>query len=255
MAADGSITPAIHEHPAVDRQRLRQKCERAVDKLLMILDAIEEDPDLEPSLGLLESTYGNHYAPGYGDQTRITEGGTDDRELDRSDEDHNLGWESHGAQVRLDAGTDDLEPALGWPERLDQSRDRRTRTEHEDEPTMGAAERPRLNSQEFWADNHDYNNSEREEVSEDEGAPTGDDEPLLGFHETPTGTSQFASVVVSSDEHEPSLGSTHNLDQRRWANHFGPDATHASFDYEDEHDGREEEEDAQHDGCEPEDAW
>lgn len=48
---------ALIEHPAVSRQRLRQKLERAIDKLILTLDALDGDPDLEdgaddePSLG------------------------------------------------------------------------------------------------------------------------------------------------------------------------------------------------------------
>jgi hypothetical protein len=254
------------EHPAMQLARLRQKAEAGLDRILAIaeeilavIDSLGPDPDAEPSLGLLESTGGNPYAPGYGDQSRIAEGATDDREEDRSDQEHNIGWESHGAQSRLDAGTDDREPALGWPERLDQSRDRRSRAEFEDEPTMGAT--IVCGDQTRWAQAYDANDSEREDVSEDEGAQcedegaeTGDDEPLLGFHETPAGTSQFAAVVVSSDEQEPSLGSTDNLDQRRWADHFAPRATHASFDYEEqcEDEGMMDNEDAEHGGRVPE---
>ena len=221
MAADGSTTPAIHEHPAVDRQRLRQKCERAVDKLLMILDAIEDDPDLEPSLGFLEPS--RIYSHGGLDQSDIADGGTDDREEDRSDHEHNLGWESPGAQLRLDAGTDDVEAALGWPEQIDQSRYRRSRTDHEDEPTMGSSWHT---DQTGWALGYDRNDSEREVVCEDEGAD------------------------VDATGGEPSLGSVGHIDQRHWGDHEDPKVW-GVLDGEDEHDGREEEEDAEHDGAEP----
>ena len=56
MADDANITPEIREHPAVQRQRLRAKLERVVDKLLLAMDAIDGEGDLEPSLGFLNAT-------------------------------------------------------------------------------------------------------------------------------------------------------------------------------------------------------
>jgi hypothetical protein len=104
------------------------------------------------------------YAHGYGDQRHVSEGATDDREAEPDE--HNVGWESQGAQLRLDAGSDDLEPALGRTEALDQ-RPQRAGSGHEDEPTMGSLDR---RDQTGWAHNHDASDSEREEVSEDGGA-------------------------------------------------------------------------------------
>jgi hypothetical protein len=171
MAADGSTTPTIPEHPSVQLARMRQKAEAGLDRILAIaeeilavIDDLGPNPDEEPSLGFLESTGGNPYAHGYGDQRHVFEGATDDREAEPDE--HNVGWESHGAQLRLDAGSDDLEPALGRTEALDQ-RPQRAGSGHEDEPTMGSLDR---RDQTGWAHNHDANDSEREEVSEDEGA-------------------------------------------------------------------------------------
>ncbi|MET0530755.1 MAG: hypothetical protein ABW003_20870, partial [Microvirga sp.] len=108
--ADGA--PSI-EHPSVQIARLRQKAEQGLDRILAIaeeimavLDDLGPDPDEEPSLGFLEPS-GNSYAHGTLNQTHIAEGGTDDREAEPDE--HNLGWESHGVQVRLDAGSDDGE--------------------------------------------------------------------------------------------------------------------------------------------------
>lgn len=47
MAFDAYSVIAPAEHPAVVRQRLRQKLTRVIDKLLMALDAIDGDPDFE----------------------------------------------------------------------------------------------------------------------------------------------------------------------------------------------------------------
>lgn len=69
----------ILEHPAVQRARLRAKCERAVDRLLAVLDLIDGDPDAEPSLGFSEPLP-NPRAYGALDQSHIAEGATDDRE-------------------------------------------------------------------------------------------------------------------------------------------------------------------------------
>lgn len=38
---------AVIEHPAIGRQRLRRKLERAIDKLILALDTLDGDPDLE----------------------------------------------------------------------------------------------------------------------------------------------------------------------------------------------------------------
>lgn len=37
----------VIEHPAVERQRLRRKLERVIDRLILTLDALDDDPDLE----------------------------------------------------------------------------------------------------------------------------------------------------------------------------------------------------------------
>ena len=37
----------VIEHPAIGRQRLRRKLERAIDKLILALDTLDGDPDLE----------------------------------------------------------------------------------------------------------------------------------------------------------------------------------------------------------------
>lgn len=173
MAADGSNTPALapelHEHPTVAAARLRKTCEAAVEKLLQILDELGGDPDLEPSLGAAERATFHKWTF---DQRQWADGNTDDREDARDDEEPNLGWESPGAQMRLDAGAHDWEPALGWPEHLDQTRDRRGRTEHEDEPSIGSSDH---RDQRLWAQGYDRDDSEREDVSEGEGDPGADD--------------------------------------------------------------------------------
>ena len=110
----------ILEHPTVQRARLRAKCERAVDRLLAVLDLIDGDPDAEPSLGFAEPRQ-NPHAYGALDQTHIAEGATDDREDEHDgrepdeDAEDTLGRTEAIDQSRRQVGADDLEPSLGSP--------------------------------------------------------------------------------------------------------------------------------------------
>ena len=193
MADDANITPTIHEHPTVATMRLRAKCERAVERLLAVLDTLEADPDEEPSLGFSEPSRPD-WAGGL-DQRRIAEGSTDDREQGDDDE-PNVGWESHGAQVSLGAGAHDAEPALGWSDNMDQTRHRRSTTEHEDEPALGFLER--------------HSAASCDQNEHDLGYGRGDDREDEHDGREP------------DVEDEPSLGSVHAPDQRHWADHMDP---------------------------------
>ena len=108
----------ILEHPTVQRARLRAKCERAVDRLLAVLDLIDGDPDAEPSLGFAEPRQ-NPHAYGALDQTHIAEGATDDREDEHDgrepdeDAEDTLGRTEAIDQSRRQVGADDLEPRHG----------------------------------------------------------------------------------------------------------------------------------------------
>lgn len=114
----------ILEHPTVQRARLRAKCERAVDRLLAVLDAIDGDADLEPSLGSSEP--GSPYSFSGLDQRHIAEGATDDREgpdddLEPSeDPEDTLGRSENLDQRRVEFGQDDKEPSLGASAAVDQ---------------------------------------------------------------------------------------------------------------------------------------
>jgi len=179
----------------------------------------------------------------------------DDEREPVGDNEHSCGWESHGGQLRLNPGTDHGEPALGWPERMDQTCHRISRTDHEDEPTNGAGVTSWPNDQRHWAEGDDRLDDEREPVSEDEAAQCDDEgvkdnedacscedlggEYSLGAQEGLTGSEGWSTG--GSPDHEPSLASTHSLDQRWWANHFLAAGVHLI-------DGEEE-----HDGCEPDD--
>lgn len=61
MAYSEHSTAAPAEHPTVERQRIRLKLERVIDKLIAALDAIDGDADLEeggdaePALGFQEA--------------------------------------------------------------------------------------------------------------------------------------------------------------------------------------------------------
>lgn len=131
-----STTPAndsaVIPHPAVEAARLRGRMERAVEKLLNAMDALdatglelEDDeievcPDLEPSLGAVVP-YAN--VP----QTAWAEGGSHDLEKDNSDKEPSLGSTEGAAgfdQSRWTLGSDrDLEgdyadwETSGWVEK------------------------------------------------------------------------------------------------------------------------------------------
>jgi len=47
MAFDAYSAPAPIEHPALTKQRLRQRLTRLIDRLVCALDEIDDDPDLE----------------------------------------------------------------------------------------------------------------------------------------------------------------------------------------------------------------
>jgi hypothetical protein len=115
--ADGT---QVLEHPAVQAARLRAGCEKAVDRLLAMLDALGPDTDLEPSLGGLNAT-----GP-YGDQRRWADGLGDDLEEEHDgceppeDPEDILGRSENIDQVRREYGQDDREPSLGSTNPLDQ---------------------------------------------------------------------------------------------------------------------------------------
>lgn len=54
MAFDATSTPApivqVIEHPAISRARLHRRLSVLVDRLIAIMDGLDADPDLEPSL-------------------------------------------------------------------------------------------------------------------------------------------------------------------------------------------------------------
>lgn len=60
----------------------RRQIEDEIERLLTALDAMDPDPDLEPSLGAAERLGGNWWAPSHN---------TDDRESDEADDEPSLG--------------------------------------------------------------------------------------------------------------------------------------------------------------------
>ncbi len=88
----------------VERAKLRRKVERAVDRLMALLDELDGDPEAEPWLGWPEPImgWGMHAAP-----LLCPHGANDDREQDVTDEPH-------------DAEPD--EPWLASPERAHDQR-------------------------------------------------------------------------------------------------------------------------------------
>lgn len=101
----------VLERPAVDsdeRQRLREirkDIESSLERMLVILDQLDGDPDLEegddePMLG---------WPANGGGQLSSSFGGTDDRELDYGEGDLQLGWGAEGSQARLHGLSDEFE--------------------------------------------------------------------------------------------------------------------------------------------------
>lgn len=85
---------AVIEHPAIERQRLRRKLERVIDKLIDALDTLDGDPDLEdgaddePSLSAAVPR-----ADRSGSQDAWIQGPDDDREDQCEDEGEHDGRE------------------------------------------------------------------------------------------------------------------------------------------------------------------
>ncbi|MGU3665050.1 hypothetical protein ACLBX9_12790 [Methylobacterium sp. A49B] len=90
----GPVTIALAAMQAADpdRQRIRELRRRIADRIeadLALLDALDGDPDSEPSLGAPEPVIGSGFGLGprvLTDQERWAEGSADDREQDAGDE-------------------------------------------------------------------------------------------------------------------------------------------------------------------------
>ncbi len=70
MATLAYSAPAPIEHPALSRARLHRRISALVDRLITILDNLDADPDLEPSLSAgIPSPWGRQtdWADGTGD--------------------------------------------------------------------------------------------------------------------------------------------------------------------------------------------
>jgi hypothetical protein len=103
----------VVQHPRavelVERRKLRRTVERAVSRLIAILDELDADPEAEPWLGAGVVLY-----PAHDNQRLWGAGANDDSEA--VDED--------GGDI-LDGGDNDQvdsEPSLGAPENVDQTR-------------------------------------------------------------------------------------------------------------------------------------
>lgn len=133
--------------PPVDVTKLRKRMERAVERMIAALDALDADAedleggDLEPSLGAPEQ------GRCYPDQSRwACSGDTGEREAE----------DEHGGDVNDEPQGPDVEgePALGWTEHVDQEkafvRDPAIwACSDEAEPGLGAPEHP--HDQRRWA--------------------------------------------------------------------------------------------------------
>ena len=97
---------------ASDAETFQAKMRQVVDDLLAILDGLDGDPDLEPTLAIW---------------SMYRESDADECEMPQDDE-ASLGWTGRTNQIRLCGGNDreldtaDDEPSLGSLQRDDQSR-------------------------------------------------------------------------------------------------------------------------------------
>ena len=122
----GPVTIAIAAMQAADpdRQRIRELRRRIADRIeadLALLDALDGDPDSEPSLGAPEPIipvgYGQVRCPAT-DQANWADGAADDREQDAGDEREEEN--EHGGDVQdepHDAEQDERDTAHEWPGR------------------------------------------------------------------------------------------------------------------------------------------
>ena len=104
MAYDAYSATAPVEHPAVERQRIRRKLERVIDKLMTALDAIDGDADLEDT-GDDEPSLSAPLPYASISQSLWADGGEDDREDDGADAEPSLGsTEGQADQTRWASG-------------------------------------------------------------------------------------------------------------------------------------------------------
>jgi hypothetical protein len=174
----------------------RKKIERTLDKLIGLLDALDPDPDLEPSLG---------YNP-YGSM---------DQESDDADNEPSLGAthalnQEQAWRSPLVIGTDLEFDGEGVPD-ADKEPDVDLEPDNDDEPSLGS--RDRDVDQLAWS----------------------------------AGGSSYCDAAVDLEhdnaDREPSLGSRNALDQMNWSRGSRDDR-------EDEHNGREPDEDFERDPAE-----
>jgi hypothetical protein len=107
---------ALSKRRRVSPIKQRKLIEVAIERLVSLLDEIDQDPDDEPSLGSLTSCH-----PGYDSQEGWSWGSNDDREktgyaTETDDDEPTLGWGAGVNQTGLGHMTcdGDLEPELGW---------------------------------------------------------------------------------------------------------------------------------------------
>src|SRR5689334_13870209 len=85
--------------PVIDFE-LRYRIEKAIERLIAVLDAVDPDPDLEPSLGHYNSRF-----------TAPDAEAEDEHDEDGGDEEPSLGWSEYrdDGLPSQSGGTDDLE--------------------------------------------------------------------------------------------------------------------------------------------------
>ncbi len=108
--------------------RDRDSLVRTIERLMGVLDDLDGDPEMEPTLGAIEQhpapysgsspVYGKQVRTPDGDQTDWSNGGdVDERERVCEDEGACIQSQPHDDDGR---SSSDTEPNLGWPEQIDQ---------------------------------------------------------------------------------------------------------------------------------------
>lgn len=109
MADFSNSTPVpavsnIATHPREQLRQLRNRMAQAVEILIAAMDAIDGDPDMEPSLGSVGAEIV------YFDQRKWAQGVTDDREVECEDEGAQCDDEGHDSDTEPNGDEDDYSP-------------------------------------------------------------------------------------------------------------------------------------------------
>lgn len=184
-AAEHSADPllyGIQTLPMRKLRRLRKEAEEEIDRLLALIDRIDGDADLEPSLGAPEIRQrpGGFVFATDGAQLRWARGARDDREDDGDDLEPSLCGHNQRGEVDLELDpVDQGEEDLGWTRAIKQQGQAwsgentgREMDEADKEPSLGSENQYFPRSQEHWADGRG-----RKDDREDDAGDNAEDDP------------------------------------------------------------------------------